>query len=120
MKKWNLSETSEAVRDIAESNPHHIDPGAAQDACRYIGDDGKPQCIVGVFLVDKVGLPVDTVKELDTAAPFGGPIGIGHTVNSNILAHLDRDSVDFLSFVQGKQDMGYTWGRAVETVLSGH
>lgn len=116
MKVWNRQETVEALREIAAANPDHIDPNAAAgNTCKYVVD-GAPCCIVGVFLVDKVGLDIETVARLDTAAPAEGGVAAGHfdTFAPYASEHLTRGAIFALDSVQTAQDAGCTWSGAVE------
>jgi len=117
MRVWGYKDTVKAIRDIVMSHPDHVDPGALNGACRYIGDDGESQCIVGVFLVAKVGLSVSDVSLLDSESSTGDAMPIGFTTNSVVLSHLDHGAIRFLSLVQNDQDKGCTWKESYENAL---
>lgn len=113
MKRWSLEETARAIGEIADAEPDHVDENVTgPSGCQYIGNHGHPLCIVGVFLVNKVGLDVKRVEKLDTM-DNGKSIPI-RRVGWMFQDCLTPDALDYLDVVQNSQDEGSTWGHARE------
>lgn len=116
MTHWDITKTKDAVRDIVEERPDHVDPNAGQDGgCQYV-IDGTPSCIVGVFLVEKVGLDPELVHTLDTGSPLGSSTSIAATAAHFVVNNISKHAIRFLQDMQREQDRGRSWGEALRIV----
>ncbi|AWN04365.1 hypothetical protein PBI_GRAYSON_21 [Rhodococcus phage Grayson] len=105
----------EEVLRLAAEKPDFIyesDPNA-EESCAYLAwDDDKAygSCIMGQALMNLGVDPVELSKY------EGSDISaVVSALNDNEPPHYHRDPFDFwLSYVQGRQDAGYTWSKAVE------
>lgn len=109
----------EAAVEERGADYHYHDEfgGAGFNGCRYeVG--GKPACIAGVVL-EKLGVPSDTLKKLDYGATGTG----GYTVNSDIARKVlskagfefeDNEPAQVLREAQQFQDAGGSWGFALD------
>lgn len=73
---------------------------------------GEPRCIVGHVVAAKRWVPVLDVGML---SDFGGCAV--ETLVTGLRIDLDRRTLDLLRNVQGDQDQGVPWGRAVEAAI---
>lgn len=105
----------EEVLKLAAEKPDFIyesDPNAVE-ACAYLvwdKDEARGSCIMGQALMN---LGVDP---LELSKYEGADISaVVSALNGGEEPHYHRDPFDFwLSYVQGRQDAGYTWSKAVE------
>lgn len=65
----------------------------------------EPACIVG-HVIALVGLPLNDLRE-----------GEGARTQDLIQKNYTGDAIELLSFAQGAQDIGRTWGEALETAI---
>ncbi len=82
-------------------------------------DEAKltPGCIVGVLLVEELGVkPIDIVKA-GINRQYGAAQAISRLVQDGKLKHVSRGARDFLERVQEKQDHGDAWGSALAETL---
>lgn len=93
----------DAIREVASSAPEYVyrNPDEANIDCRYFDYGGNPSCLIGHALA-KCGLTEDDVTEGLAAFDVLGVKGI------------DEDVALAATVAQGKQDVGETWGTALE------
>lgn len=120
MTHWDLEATKNAIYDIVDERPDHVDPHSGpRGGCKYVVD-GVPSCIVGVFLVEKVGLDPAEVHLLDTMSPRGASVSIAQTASHFVVNNLSKPAIQFLQDMQRQQDVGWTWGDALEITETMH
>jgi hypothetical protein len=95
-------EHPEALEDVAE--------------CLYVNPDGTPSCIVGHLLVGKLGVPAERVKPHEGASARAVASTLGVTPDEeeygvSVVGLL-------LNQVQGHQDRGMSWGKALELAIA--
>lgn len=74
--------------------------------CQYLGEDGEPKCIVGVYLA-RQGVSVQT---LDMLGPVSAP-----NFEDVVGLEFEGEARTTLDVAQRIQDSGYVWGVAVAT-----
>lgn len=84
---------------VYERVPHHTG-----SRCVYV-NEGKPSCLVGHVLV-RAGCQVDVLQRFDD----GVPAGVIHWH----IPQVSGDAARVLDAAQTSQDIGYTWGEALE------
>jgi hypothetical protein len=87
------------VRRLANENPD------AKRACRYVNEEtNEPNCIVGCALYN-LGMPIEVLRDRNR-------------LNFHVWTHKqglqNNLSATWVAYVQGEQDMGKTWSKAVE------
>lgn len=101
----------EGVRAAANKHPDHVYKKTDMGGCQYVRD-GAPSCIVGHALW-AAGL-IDSTCKFDERDNSGIDIIIRDEGWP-----LDVSEVDWLCRVQGEQDSGTPWGKAVELADKG-
>lgn len=111
---------------LATKNPTHVDPRAGV-GCKYTRTEGTirenlPPCIVGQAL-EGLGVPEETRRKMDE---HGANVGRDQFAKMLGLPIPDDYGGDYrysarrvLSSMQGWQDSGSPWGRALEMALGG-
>lgn len=100
---------AEVIR-LAEGSPDTM------RACIYSDDEGCPVCIVGQAVFNITGQVVsndDWFGGIDGSAKWINAFGGDSTLSNNGLSEEDYDAFLFVSHVQNRQDMGFTWGEAL-------
>lgn len=91
-------------------------PAKAGDNCRYVIDD-KPSCLVGVVLA-RLGVPITHLKAGDASKGHFGATAddlIPQLRQAGVINFEEPDRVTYaLRQAQYGQDLGYSWGIALE------
>lgn len=106
---------------IATQGENYVYPN--EYGCFYVKND-KPSCMLGVYLIDVLGIPKDYFSEM--RSQFGRePIQKNESEFDNIAADIEArfdiqfepGLVDRLREVQEYQDNGCAWGIAYKSVF---
>jgi len=74
------------------------------DGCRYLSEDGQPDCLIGHVLI-KAGVSPEDIRKFEGISPTGLPwFGV--------------DSREVAYVAQKTQDGGRPWGKALENAVS--
>ncbi len=106
---------------LADNRPTFIYEAPDGVNCVYFAD-GTPSCIVGHVIANLGGSHDDLKLAWHTEDPDAGELdlndesAVGDLVRHGVL-NADEKTEDLLSRVQGKQDTGIPWGRAVAEAI---
>lgn len=105
----------EKVREIAAERPDYVYKGKGGGVgkpgrCVYVRD-GQPSCLIGHALWG-LGLIDATLEQRGSGQGFN--TGDIHSLADTLKLDIDSDSLDWLSHAQYRQDVGNTWGDAVQ------
>lgn len=96
---------------VAERGRDYVDQLAANGACRYV-IDGGPSCIAATALF-KVGVPVEELARWEGNSVRA--MKADRRVDaSGRMGFLTEDAVMVLTRAQQHQDVGRTWGEALD------
>ena len=108
------------VRALAENNPDFIYEAPDDRSCVYVLD-GLPSCIVGkaLWAHGLIGASLETAENIVSTTVYGLGSAPANVAAADDLfvwlgIELDASEVAWLVAVQGEQDNGISWGRAVE------
>jgi hypothetical protein len=118
----------DGVRDtlpgvIARKGRDYVYPHL-NSGCTYVRD-GKPDCLVGCYLIDVLSIPMEYFEEVDPSA-MDYPTK-KNSLEFNLIADeigerfgiiFDPDAVEALREVQDCQDSGHTWGDSYDAVFN--
>lgn len=116
--------TLDNVLDLLEKavqtrGPDYRYRGQYEDVtCKY-EKDGAPSCLVGVAL-HIAGVSVDELTAMDKSLEPGmGPHWLEENTD-NLPISISESATMVLSQAQATQDIGYTWGEALERAKQEH
>lgn len=112
MSELGLKLIAETKR-VAAENPDYIYKRDHRDGgCHYVVD-GKPSCLLGHALWNLGVIGADFTKRFDSDGNNAlDDLGIEFLLEE-LRLELDFEEINYLGQVQGRQDSGRPWGKAV-------
>lgn len=116
---FSLQDAIDTARAIIEGHENHVYQPPDGRTCRYADDNGKPSCIVGqiVFKLSPETFTEAVYREQANGSFFADNFCAGQRYGRSELVIFEHTAAEFLSALQGQQDAGIMWGKALRHAL---